>query len=86
MFKFQINGQWHETATDKTLLQYLRDDLHLTGTKDGCAAGACGACTVIAGGKKVKAVYLRFHSWRISGCDHRRLDGARKRRVCICFW
>lgn len=59
MFKFQINGQWHETATDKTLLQYLRDDLHLTGTKDGCAAGACGACTVIAGGKKVKACVLK---------------------------
>lgn len=52
MFRFQINGQWHEATTDKTLLAYLRDDLRLTGTKDGCAAGACGACTVIVAGKK----------------------------------
>ncbi|WP_295239226.1 selenium-dependent xanthine dehydrogenase [Veillonella sp.] len=60
MFRFQINGQWHEAATDKTLLQYLRDDLRLTGTKDGCAAGACGACTVIVAGKKVKACVFRL--------------------------
>lgn len=60
MFRFQINGQWHEATTDKTLLAYLRDDLRLTGTKDGCAAGACGACTVIVAGKKVKACVFRL--------------------------
>ena len=40
---------------DKRLMDYLRDDLRLTGTKDGCSAGACGACTILIDGKKVKA-------------------------------
>lgn len=60
MFHFQVNGSWHEAEEDKKLLDYLRDDLHLTGTKDGCGAGACGACTVIIDGKKSKACVSRL--------------------------
>ena len=37
------------------LLDFLRDDLHLTGTKDGCGAGECGACSILLDGKVVKS-------------------------------
>ena len=42
-----------ETQTNRTLLEVLRDDLELTGTKEGCSSGECGACTVIMDGKAI---------------------------------
>ncbi len=51
-----INGRAYtlpETATRKTLLNALRDDAGLTGTKEGCAEGECGACTVWLEGQAV---------------------------------
>ncbi|MEO8407383.1 MAG: 2Fe-2S iron-sulfur cluster-binding protein, partial [Oxalobacteraceae bacterium] len=36
-------------APTRTVLQYLREDLHCSGTKEGCAEGDCGACTVVIG-------------------------------------
>jgi aerobic-type carbon monoxide dehydrogenase small subunit (CoxS/CutS family) len=44
-----------EVAEDHTLLALLRDDLGLTGTKEGCAAGECGACTVVFNGEVVNS-------------------------------
>lgn len=55
MYHLSINGICYESAEDKKLLRFLRDDLHLTATKDGCSEGACGTCTVLVDGKKVKA-------------------------------
>ncbi len=52
-----INGEHHRVEVDPrtTLLDLLRDHLRLTGTKKGCDHGQCGACTVIAGGKRINA-------------------------------
>jgi aerobic-type carbon monoxide dehydrogenase small subunit (CoxS/CutS family) len=41
-----------KTPADRTLLELLREDLYLTGTKYGCGEGACGACTVLVNGKR----------------------------------
>lgn len=52
-----INGDEVEFTclTEQTLLDVLREDLHMTGTKNGCGSGDCGACTVILDGRPVNA-------------------------------
>ena len=54
---FTLNGELVsvEIETHLTLLQLLRDKLELTGTKEGCGMGECGACTVILNGKTVNS-------------------------------
>jgi len=54
---FKINGEIRnvEVEEDKTLLYVLRDILGMTGTKEGCGDGDCGACTVILEGKAVNS-------------------------------
>src|SRR5260370_25807650 len=52
---FSVNGQSRTITTDpeRSLLDVLREDLHLTGTKYGCGEGQCRACTVLADGKSI---------------------------------
>lgn len=53
----EVNGQQREVHCEpsKTLLHLLREELGLTGTKDGCSSGDCGACVVVQDGRVVNA-------------------------------
>ena len=57
---FTVNGKpvVSELDWDKKLLDILREELNLTGTKRGCDTAACGACTVIVNGRAVKSCVL----------------------------
>ncbi|MDR1025069.1 MAG: selenium-dependent xanthine dehydrogenase [Treponema sp.] len=50
-----VNGKEVQGEAGKKLIDFLRDDLRLTAVKNGCGSGACGACTVLADGKPIRA-------------------------------
>jgi aerobic-type carbon monoxide dehydrogenase small subunit (CoxS/CutS family) len=53
--RINVNGSWveRETRPDRMLVDFIREDLGLTGTKKGCEEGECGACTILMNGKTV---------------------------------
>jgi aerobic-type carbon monoxide dehydrogenase small subunit (CoxS/CutS family) len=55
LLRLRVNGENHQVATQisKTLLEVLREDMGLTGTKHGCELGECGTCAVLVDGKPV---------------------------------
>jgi carbon-monoxide dehydrogenase small subunit len=58
--RFDVNGTAKDLAVDPTrrLIDLLREDLEMTGTKESCAVGVCGACSVLVDGELVSACLL----------------------------
>jgi carbon-monoxide dehydrogenase small subunit len=58
--RFELNGAPQEAAVpaNRRLIDLIRDDLGLTGTKEGCSVGVCGACSVLVDGQVLSACLL----------------------------
>ncbi len=73
--RIKVNGDWVEAYVKpyQTLLEFLREELGLTGTKEGCGVGECGACTVILNGEPVKSCLVL--AVEADGADVRTIEG-----------
>jgi carbon-monoxide dehydrogenase small subunit len=76
LIRFTLNGDPVEVAlksADRLLVDVLREDLKMTGTKHGCGIGACGTCTVILDGEPI-ASCLQLAAL-VDGCEVRTIEG-----------
>lgn len=73
--EISINGSDREleVAADRLLIDVLRDDLGLTGTKEGCSIGVCGLCSVLVDGELMSACLL--HAVTVNGRAVRTVEG-----------
>lgn len=71
----KVNGGIYErdVVEHRTLLRFLREDLGFTGTKEGCGAGECGACTVIMDGRTVNSCMVL--AVEADGCTIETIEG-----------
>lgn len=74
-YRFSVNGEVHEVAVPgmRRLLDVLREDLGLTGTKEGCGEGECGACSVILDGLVVDSCLVPI--CQVDGSEVRTVEG-----------
>ena len=77
--RFVLNGKRADVEAPplKRLLDVLRDDCGLTGTKEGCGEGECGACTVLVDGRPVNACLVPFA--HVRGREVTTIEGLRSR-------
>ena len=70
-----VNGNAVSSSepSNLSLMRFLRDELGLTGTKNGCNTGHCGACTVIVGGKATRACLVRMS--KLNGARIQTIEG-----------
>jgi carbon-monoxide dehydrogenase small subunit len=75
IINFVLNGEDIEHAIDahRTLLDMIREDFDLTGAKEGCGAGECGACTVIVNNRAVNACLVL--AVEADGCEITTIEG-----------
>ncbi len=71
----RVNGAAHQVlvAPERTLLEVLREDLGLTGAKEGCGVGACGTCTVLLDGSPVRSCLTL--ACEAEGCEVLTIEG-----------
>jgi aerobic-type carbon monoxide dehydrogenase small subunit (CoxS/CutS family) len=74
-FKVRVNGEPQEllVLSHRTLLEVIREDLGLTGTKHGCELGECGACTVLVDG--IPQLSCLTLPAQVAGCDVTTIEG-----------
>lgn len=78
--KLEVNGIDHEADVEprRLLADFLRDDLHLRGTRVGCEHGVCGSCTVLMDGQPVRScttLAVQAHDTRIETVESLQEDG-----------
>lgn len=86
MYTFFVNGNRIQTEINKKLLPFIRENLGLKGTKDGCSEGACGTCTVIIDGKAMKSCLPTTE--KMDGKAVTTIEGLSKREQAVygyCF-
>ena len=73
--QLKVNGTLHAVQIEpaETLLHVLREKLGLTGTKEGCGEGDCGACTILVDGKSVNSCI--FPAVQADGCEILTVEG-----------
>ena len=73
--RMSVNGREREGFTEarKTLADFLREDLQLTGTHLGCEHGVCGACTVLVDGEAIRSCLM--FAVQADGCDILTIEG-----------
>jgi carbon-monoxide dehydrogenase small subunit len=76
--RLTVNGKEREGSVEarKTLADFLREDLQLTGTHLGCEHGVCGACTIMVDGDAVRSCLL--FAVQADGCDILTIEGLEK--------
>lgn len=72
---FRLNGKDYsiETQDNRRMIDVLREDLRLTGTKEGCGVGECGACTVVINGNAVTSCLV--YAGQMQGADILTVEG-----------
>ena len=90
MIRVTVNGRVRESTVTvrKTLADFLREDLQLTGTHLGCEHGVCGACTVVVDGAAVRSCLLfaaQMHGHEILTVESL-ADGERLHPIQEAFW
>ena len=75
IYRFTLNGEPREVSVPgmRRLLDVIREDLSLTGTKEGCGEGECGACTIILDGRVVDSCLVPV--CQVDGSDIRTVEG-----------
>ena len=83
--RFYLNGK--ETVVnaspERLLVDVLREDLHLTGTKRGCGEGECGACSIIKNGELVTSCIIPVGA--VNGCELLTIEGIRDTEKGKCI-